>query len=214
MKKTILVSIVILAVLSALVIFAEYQWMIGEDILFVIGLLAAGVLPGILLALITLIPAVRRRVQSDLAERVVAILAVMMLSAALVFSFIRWWEVQFCYINLIFPSMGPDPDYDSLSGMEFYTFRTMYEQYRGAIDRETWIRAMVPPFLRWQCYTTYPTKKYACVFVDQFPESRKLLSWNRYLLVVAIALGFGLPGGALTWRLTRGKHPQEVVIEG
>ncbi len=211
MKKPILVLIVILAILSALVIFAEYKWYMVAQLLFRIGVLAVGLLPGILLALITLIPAIRKRARSDLAGRVVMLLVIMMLSAALVFSVTRWLEAQFCYLDLILVPMVPDPDYASLSGREFHTFVIMYEEYREVIDRETWIRAMVPPFLRRQCYTT---KEYICVFVDQFPKNRVPMTWNRYLLVLAIALGFSLPGGAFAGYLTRRKRPQEVVIEG
>ncbi len=179
MKKTIRVSIVILVVLAALVIFAEYKWYMGEAILFMIGLLAAGVLSGILLALITLVPAVRKRAQSDLAERVVAILVVMMLSAALVFSVIRWLEVQFCYIDLDFPPMVPDPDYSSLAPGAFQGFMSGYGRNSEAINRETLIRAMVPPFLRSQCYTS---KKYAWYIRRSVSQKHKAIELESLLV--------------------------------
>ncbi len=210
MKKTILVSIAILAVLSAFVIFPEYKRYFGEQLLFKIVVLAVGLLPGILLALITLIPAIRKRARSDLAGRVATLLAVMMLSVGGMFLVIKWLEVQvhYAFAFLSFMDLGPHPYY--LSYGELEKFDTKYETKREAVDLETWIRAMVPPLLRWQCYTI---EKDVCEFVDRFPHNRELINPSRYLQGVALALGFSLPGGALAWHLTHKKRSHEMVTE-
>ncbi len=198
MKKTILVLVAFLAVLSVIGLVT------GDEGL--VTVLAVGPLAGILLSLVTLIPAVRKRAQSNHSGRIVTLLAVMILSVVFMFSVIRWLEVQVYYVLMSIPYMGSVEDYDSIRG-----FYAKYDEKGRAIDRETWIRVMIPPLLRWQCYTT---EKNVCEFVDQYPDVRVLMTWNRYLLVLAFALGFSLPGGALAWHFTRRKHPPEIVSEG
>ncbi len=204
MKKPILVLIASIAVLSVIGLVT------GNEEL--VKVLAVGALAGILLALITLIPAIRKRLPSDFAGRVVTILTFMMIATALVFSVLRWLEVKYEYWGGFIPYMGlgPDPDY-AASPWGARTFYTKYEHNRRAIERETWVRAMVLPILRWKCYTI---DKDTCEFVDLFPKIKGLMSWNSYLLVLAIALGCSLPGGALARHFTRRKHPADVVVEG
>ncbi len=212
MKKTILVSIVILVVLSAIVIFAEYKWYLGEYLLMLMGLFAVGSLPGVLLALITLIPAVRKRAQSDLAGRVVTLLAVMILSVVLMFFVTKRLGVKVHYIFTFIPRMGLEEDYEYSSG-KFYAFWTKYEKKSWAIEHETWIRLMVPPLLREPCYTI---DKDVCEFVDQLPENRELLSQDYarwFAQGFALAIALNLPGGALAWHLTHKKRSQEMVTE-
>ncbi len=203
MKKPILVLIAFIAVLSVI------GYVTASDVL--VGVLAVGSLPGVLLALTTLIPAIRKRLPSNFAGRVVTILTVMMIAAALVFSVLKWLEVKYDYLYAfqIYMGRGPDPDY-AASPWDAGTFNIKYKQNRRAIKRETWARAMVPPILRLKCYTI---DKDVCEFVDLFPKIKALMGWNSYLLVAKITLGCSLPGGALAWHLTHKKRSQEMVTE-
>ncbi len=187
MKKTILVLIAFLAIMSVIGYVTKDKVLIGE--------LVFGSLPGVLLAPISLIPAVRKRAQSDLAGRVVTLLVVMLLSAVLAFSVLMWLGVKYYYSS----SWG------------FETFEIKYEENSRAIERETWIRAMLPPFLKERCYTS---KKDVCEFVDQFPKIRGLMARNGYTEVLVFALGLSLAGVALAWSFfTPRKHSREVVVK-
>ncbi|MFC1974916.1 hypothetical protein ACFLXQ_00790 [Chloroflexota bacterium] len=205
MKKTILVSIAILTVLS--VIFVVSEGGIPLESMFPVAVfLFLLPLPGILLSLITLIPAVRKRTQNNVAVRIVTLLVVMILSVVVIFFVTKRLEVEVHYVFTFIPRMGLEEDYD-YSYEEFNEFWAKYEKKRSAIVHETWIRVMVPPFLRRSCYTT---EKDVCEFVNQFPETRKLLSQN-YLPGVAFVLALSLPGGVFAWHFTRRKYPQVEV---
>ncbi len=168
---------------------------------------AGGLLSGILLSLLTLIPAVRKRAQNNLAGRVVTLLGVMILSVVVLFSVITWLEIQvFHYYASIYSSlMSSREEYET-----YWEFYDKYEEKDEAIVHETWLRVMAPPLLREQCYTI---EKDVCEFVDQFPKNRELMSQNYLGGAFAFALGFSLPGGVLAWYFTRRKQSPEVVIE-
>ncbi len=199
MKKTALVLIAILTVLLVIVIFVEYKRFFGEQLLPIIVMFAVGSLPGILLSLLTRIPAVRKRAQSNLAGRVVTLLAVMILAVVLMFFVTTRLGVQLFYVFAPL-SMNREINFDYVK----------FEAKRSAIHHETWIRVMVPPLLRRQCYTI---EKDVCEFVDQLHENRESMSQNGYLQGVALVLTLSLPGGAFAWYFTRKKQSPEVVIE-
>ncbi len=204
-QKTVLVLIAILTVLFVIFVMSGGdQQAVGCFEVFAIASL-----PGILLSLITLIPAVRKRAQSSLAGRVVTLLVVMILSVVVVFFVTTRLQVIVWYAVVTTPQMGVEIHYD----YPRQEFVSKYFEKRSAIVHETWIRVIVPPPLRQQCYTT---EKDVCEFVDQFPEIRRVLFQN-YLQGVffplVMALVGSLPGGALAWYFTRRKYPQEVVIE-
>ncbi|MFC1974914.1 hypothetical protein ACFLXQ_00780 [Chloroflexota bacterium] len=206
MKKPLLISIAILTVLF--VIFVVSEGGIPLEAVFpfaVFSLLWS--LPGILLSLIVLIPAVRKRAQSTLAVRVITILVVMILSVVVMFSVTKRLEVETFYVFLSIPSMGLEEDpYEAAIAGHW----AKYEEKREAIVHETWIRVLVPPLLRRPCYTI---EKDVYEFVDLLPKNIGPMSQNNYYRGIAFIVALSLPGGVFAWHFTRRKYPQEVDIE-
>jgi len=137
------------------------------------------------------------------------ILVVMTLSVVIFFSALERGDAEFHYIyipSMVLEKLDDDPYKEILE----FRMEYEYEEKRSAIIRETWIRLMIPPFLRQRCYTS---EQDICEFVDQFPKNGEVMSYDYYLRGVAFALAHSLLGGMFAWHFTRSESPQDIVIE-
>ena len=210
MKKVIFVWIAIPIALTVIMMMPTFiamspllGWILLERILietfFFIIFVYTLTFPGVLLSLIALIPAIRKRTQNNRVERLVTILMIMALSAMIIILTLARIKTELYYEYSSTSMVGSD--IESWEG---------YEENRSAIVHETWIRFLIPPFLRWQCYTN---NKVVCSFVNQISATEGLMRLDSYLWNLLFALALSLPGGMFARHFTRKDHPQDIVAE-
>ena len=212
MRNTILVSIAIITVLSVIIVIssdAPQREMLFPFVVFSLFLSLVLSTPGVLISLITRIHTIRKRTQNNLMVRVFTLLSVVILSMIILSLAIKKLGMPTHYLFEFIPPMIPE-EYEDYPYDKIAEFEDEFEQHQEAIIHETWIRVMLPPFLRGGCYTK---EKDVCEFVDQFPGNKEIMSLDYYLRVIVFTQAHSLVGGVFAWHFTRRKPPQEITIE-
>ncbi len=158
-----------------------------------VGILA--IIMGLLVALPSLIPPLRRAARRNRRVRMSELAALGLLSLFLTFA--AWNFLNAAY-DALWIAMG---------GGDFGA----YTRAEDAFTTEIWLRHMALPSPRQPCYTGSAA---ACQLADDYIQrlNPSSYTWPKYLLSIGMALVAALTTGAGVWRFTRPRQPDQAVL--
>ncbi len=167
-------------------------------IIFIVILL----LIGALIALPALLPPIRKLGQRSQTVRVTAILVLGLVSFLVSIGLLTRVAAEVTCIFYTLPFHNNN-DYvltePGPMGQE--------QRNRRAAVNELWVRNIMPPPLRYTCYTGDP---FGCDLADKMVTSP---TWGGYLLLIGMGLVSTSGCSALVWRFTRRRSPKQVEVK-
>ena len=167
--------------------------LLGEILSFAIFIFLPLILVGGAVALLTLIPPVRRLARSNARARDLAVLAVGLVCLGLSLAYYLRLGAEITYIFGVPKMVLETGEVGELAE---------YSDNKRAIIRELGVRRLVPPPLRQACQTG---RELICQLADsvESPSMRETSGWQDYLTGWAVSCIAALSGSGFAWLFTR-----------